>query len=93
VWWPLSPYRVLALSNDPVGVKVVHKTASAKEVEQVRATYIRGAESMIIASPGDMNLPVGKRLARRPQLQVDCKPVDVNAAKCSVRFGWATAAR
>jgi hypothetical protein len=88
LWWPISPHRVLVLDNFPAGVKTVHKIASAREVEDLRAAYIRGAESMIIALKGDTKLPAGKRLARRPQLQVDCQPVDVQAAKCRMRMAW-----
>ncbi|HCT80663.1 MAG TPA: hypothetical protein DGG94_22315 [Micromonosporaceae bacterium] len=62
--------------------------ATSKEVEQLRTAYIRGAETMITAPTGDVNLPSGVRLAKRPQLQVDCTPVDKAAGKCRLRHGW-----
>ncbi len=88
VWWAISPGRLLALNLDPQGEKVVHRVALRRDVEEVRRAVVRGAESAVIALSGDRNLPSGKRLARRPQLQVDCEPVDVAASKCRIRHGW-----
>jgi len=86
VWWPISPSRMVVLSRDLQGHKVVHRAAHRNDVDEVRSTFVRGAESAIIALPGDRDLPAGKRLRRRPQLQVDCEPVDAKASKCRMRF-------
>lgn len=88
IWWPVSPTRLLAFGRELVGRRAAHRVVSRREVEQVRAAFVRQAESMIIALPGDHGLPSGKQLRRRPQLQVDCQPVDEARGKCRIRFGW-----
>ncbi|MFF3597948.1 DUF4238 domain-containing protein [Kitasatospora indigofera] len=88
LWWPISPRRLVVLNNDLQGVKVVHRTVSRSTVDQVRRAVVRGAESVIIAKPGDAQLPVGRKLARRPQLQVDCSPVAPAQRKCRIGFTW-----
>ncbi|WP_380282585.1 DUF4238 domain-containing protein [Kitasatospora purpeofusca] len=64
LWWPISPGRLVVLTNDLQGVKVVHRTVGRSTVDQVRRAVVRGAESVIIAKPGDAQLPVGKKLTR-----------------------------
>ncbi len=54
----------------------------------MRAAFVRHAETVIVAMPGDREVPSGKRLKRRPQLQVDCQTVDVDQRKCRIRVGW-----
>ncbi|MFI5560713.1 DUF4238 domain-containing protein [Amycolatopsis japonica] len=88
IWWPIGPSRLIALGLRWAGRKVVHRTLGRREVDRVRAAFVREAESMIIALPGDRVLPSGKRLRRRPQLQVDCQTVDSRQRKCRIRFGW-----
>jgi hypothetical protein len=88
VWWPISPNRMVVLSLDLQGHKVVHRIASRKDVNDVRGTFIRGAESAIIALPEDRDVPSGKRLTKRPQVQIDCEPMHAKARKCRMRFGW-----
>lgn len=87
VWWPISPYRCLVLGLRLEGRKIVYQIAQRTDVERVRRAVIRGAESNVIALPGDRDLPAGIVLRRRPQLQVDCEPVDVDAWECRLRFG------
>lgn len=89
VLWPISPTRLLVLSLEQMGQKVLHRVASHAEVDEVRATVIRSVESAIIALPGDRYLPSGKRMRRRPQVQFDCEPVHSRARTCRVRFAWA----
>lgn len=86
--WPISPIRMVVLSQDLQGHKVVHRVANRKEVDRVRSAFIRGAESAIIALPQDGDLPSGKRLRRRPQLRVDCTPISQKERKCRMRFAW-----
>ncbi|MEV4159301.1 DUF4238 domain-containing protein [Nonomuraea dietziae] len=86
VWWPISPHRLIVFSQKHQGQKVVHRTVERRGVDDVRKVYIRGAESAIIALPEDRDVPSGKRLHRRPQLQIDCKPLEER--KCGLRFGW-----
>ncbi|MER7982649.1 DUF4238 domain-containing protein [Streptomyces sp. NPDC095817] len=85
--WPISPTRLLVLSQEINGEKVTHRIIGDAEVKRVRGVFIKGAESAIIALPGDGNLPAGKR-PKRPQLRVDCTPVDVKARKCRIRLAW-----
>ncbi|MGW7531159.1 DUF4238 domain-containing protein [Amycolatopsis sp. NPDC054798] len=88
IWWPISPTRLIALGLQWAGEKVVHRTIGRGEVDRVRTAFVRQAESVIIALPNDRELPAGKRLKRRPQLQVDCQTVDERQRKCRIRFGW-----
>jgi hypothetical protein len=86
VWWPLGPERLVVLSSNLVGEKAVHRTVPPREVNDIRRAFIRSAESVIIAKSADRDLPSGKVLARRPQLQIDCEPVDTEARKCRIRL-------
>lgn len=88
IWWPISPTRLVVFSNEHRGIKIVHRAASRGEIEQVRKAVVRGAEAEIIALPGDRDVPAGKVLHKRPQLQVDCIPVNVTERKCRFAFGW-----
>jgi hypothetical protein len=88
IWWPLSSHRLLVFNLVSQGHKIVHRVANRTDIDEVRTVFIRGAESAIIALAEDRGLPSGKRLLRRPQLQVDCVPQDVKARKCRIGFGW-----
>lgn len=88
VWWPISPYRVLTFGRETTGQKLEHRIASAADIRSVRQQTIRGAESAIIALPGDTDLPAGKVLSRRPQLVVECEPVQSEQRQCRLAFGW-----
>ncbi|MGW1117411.1 DUF4238 domain-containing protein [Streptomyces tanashiensis] len=87
LWWPISPYRIVALSQDLQPRKVVHRTMERREVDRLRTAVIRNAESAVIALPHDTELPSGKKLRRRPQLLVDCVPVDPGVRRCRVSLG------
>ncbi|WP_349497635.1 DUF4238 domain-containing protein [Amycolatopsis taiwanensis] len=88
VWWPISPTRLAVFNINQQGVKIVRRVATRGEIERVRKAVIRGAESEIIARPEDRDVPAGKVLRKRPQLQVSCTPVDGAARKCRIGFGW-----
>lgn len=93
VWWPISPTRMVAFSRDLTGKKVEHRVLSRRDVSRVRTTVIRNAESIIVALPDDEDLPAGRVLPRRPQLRVDCEPVDLARRECRLRFGRGYGAR
>nr|WP_239135460.1 DUF4238 domain-containing protein [Streptomyces sp. SID12488] len=87
LWWPLSPSRMLVLSQGLCGRKVVHRTLGRRDVDRLRAAVIKNAEAAVIALPNDTDLPAGRRLARRPQLSLACEPVDPQARKCRIELG------
>ncbi|MDI5971533.1 DUF4238 domain-containing protein [Streptomyces sp. SL13] len=88
LWWPISPGRLVVLSTELKEVKVIRRVVDRATVDRVRRATVKGAESVIIAKPNDSDLPVGKRLNRRPQLRVDCSAVAPDERKCRVRFTW-----
>ncbi|GLY71254.1 hypothetical protein Atai01_78730 [Amycolatopsis taiwanensis] len=88
VWWPISPTRLVVFSSEHQGIKIVHREASRGEIGQIRRTVIHSAESEIIALPTDRDLPAGKVLRKRLQLQVDCTQVEPTERKCRIGFGW-----
>ncbi|MGV9351424.1 DUF4238 domain-containing protein [Streptomyces spiralis] len=59
LWWPLSPSRLLVLSQSLQPRKVVHRILGRKEVDRLRAAVIRNAEAAVIALPQDTDLPAG----------------------------------
>ncbi|MEU8138816.1 DUF4238 domain-containing protein [Streptodolium elevatio] len=87
VYWPISPRRAVVLTRNLSVHKVVHRIVDRKCVDDLRSAYIRGAESVLIALPHDAALPSGKKLPRRPQLQIDCQPIAGGDRTCRVRFG------
>ena len=73
VIWPVSPYRVVALSNDYAGEKVVMRKTTGKLVGLVRAGVEQGRERMIFASEEQRHrLPQGKKFRRRTQSRLRC---------------------
>ncbi|MFJ2060610.1 DUF4238 domain-containing protein [Streptomyces sp. NPDC087908] len=86
LWWPISPSRLLVLSQDLQPRKVVHRVLTRKEVSRLRAAVIRNAEAAVIALPQDTDLPVGRILRRRPQLAVACTPVDPQVPRCRIEL-------
>ncbi|MFF2524207.1 DUF4238 domain-containing protein [Streptomyces liangshanensis] len=86
--WPISPHRLVVLSQDLQGEKIVQRTVSRKELDRIRGTFIRGAETAIIALPHDGDLPSGKNLRKRPQLRTTCTPIDTEQRKCRIELGW-----
>jgi hypothetical protein len=71
--WPVSPHRVVALSNDLVGEKAVIRQATGKLVGIVREGVEQGRERMIFASEEQRDrLPSGKRFGRRTHTRLRC---------------------
>lgn len=79
VLWPISPNRVVALSNDPQGEKAVIREAVGKLVGLVRQAVEQRRERRIFASEQQRDrLPVGKRFRRRTQIRLRCSPRTLN---------------
>lgn len=73
VIWPISPHRVVALSNDLLGEKAVIREATSKLVGIVREGVMQGRERMIFASAAQLDtLPQGKKFRRRIQIRLRC---------------------
>ncbi|WP_027942514.1 DUF4238 domain-containing protein [Amycolatopsis taiwanensis] len=73
VVWPVSPYRVVALSNNLVGEKAVIRPATGKLVSMVRDGVEQGRERMIFASEKQRErLPRTKKFRRRTQARIRC---------------------
>lgn len=75
VLWPISPYRVVALSNDLQGEKAVIREADGRLVGLVRRAVEEGKERRIFASEQQRHrLPTGKLFRRRTQIRLRCSP-------------------
>lgn len=73
VVWPISPHRVVALSNDLQGDKAVIREATGKLVGIVRDSVEKGRERMIFASEEQHDrLPRTKKFRRRKQTRLRC---------------------
>ena len=73
VIWPISPERVVALSNDPVGEKAVIREATSKMVGTVREGVLQSRERMVFATEAQRRwLPKEKVLRRRTQTRWRC---------------------
>ncbi|MFL6108097.1 MAG: DUF4238 domain-containing protein [Marmoricola sp.] len=73
ILWPVSPHRVVALTNTPTGDKAVIRTASPKERGLVRKAIEQCRERWIFASPEQKDaLPVRKKFRRRTQMRMRC---------------------
>jgi hypothetical protein len=73
IWWPISPNRAVAWSNNLVGEKVVFRKATTAVTDQVRTIMLQGRDRFIIATEQQLrSLPVGKPLPRRAQIQLRC---------------------
>jgi hypothetical protein len=71
--WPISPFRVVALSEDLVGEKAVIMKATGRMVGLVREAVIQGRERMIFSSDEQRDrLPGEKKFRRRTQSQLTC---------------------
>ena len=92
VVWPVSPHRVVALSNDLIGEKAVIREATGKMVGIVRQAIEQGRERTIFASAEQRNrLTDGKTMRRRPQARLRCSghtPMGerVPSSGCCVEF-------
>lgn len=75
VLWPISPHRVVVLSNDLQGEKAVIREADGKLVGFVRQAVEQGRERRMFASEQQRSrLPTGKRFRRRTQIRLRCSP-------------------
>ncbi|HWL44469.1 MAG TPA: DUF4238 domain-containing protein [Ilumatobacter sp.] len=75
ILWPVSPRRVVALSNDPQGEKAVVRHADGKLVGVVREAIQQGRERRIFASDEQHErLPKTKKFQRRAQARLRCSP-------------------
>lgn len=73
VIWPISPNRVVALSNNLVGEKVSIREAKGPLVGMVRQAVEQGRERLIFASEEQVDrLPKGKKFYRRAQSRLRC---------------------
>lgn len=73
VLWPISPTRVVALTNDLQGAKAVIREADGKLVGLVRQAIEQGRERRIFASEQQRDrLPADKQFRRRAQVRLHC---------------------
>lgn len=73
ILWPISPHRVVALSNDLRGQKAVLREATGQMVGMVRQGVLQGRERMIFASEEQRDrLSEGKTIRRRAQSRMRC---------------------
>lgn len=73
ILWPVSPHRVIALTNVPSGEKATIRQATAKERGIVRQATEQGRERWIFATVDQApHLPATKRFRRRTQARVRC---------------------
>jgi hypothetical protein len=99
VIWPVSPHRVVALSNDHVGEKAVIRNATTEIMDIVRTGVVQGRERMIFASENERDrLPAGKELRRRAQARLRCSNRTPNGDPipppgCCIEFSETYAAR
>jgi hypothetical protein len=95
---PVSPHRVVALSNDPEGEKAVIREATGKLVGIARLGVEQGRERMIFASEEQCDrLPQGKMFRRRTQVRLRCSDHTpsgeyVPPPGCCVEWAYAFAA-
>lgn len=74
VLWPISPNRVIALTQNHSGDKAVIRKANSKMVGAVRDGVLRGRERMIFTSETEKdNLPSGRFFPRRKQILLVCR--------------------
>lgn len=73
ILWPVTPHRVVALTNEPSGEKAVIRPATPKERGLVRDAIEKGRERWIFASPEQKDrLPKTKKFRRRTQMRMRC---------------------
>ncbi|MEV7012238.1 DUF4238 domain-containing protein [Streptosporangium sp. NPDC051022] len=71
--WPVSPHRVVALSNNLLGEKAILREANGKLMGIVRNSVEQGRERMIFASEQQRDrLPRTKKFRRRTQTRLRC---------------------
>lgn len=73
ILWPITPQRVVALTNKPSEEKAVIRPATPKERGLVRDAIEKGRERWIFASPEQKDrLPMTKKFRRRTQIRLRC---------------------
>lgn len=73
IWWPISPHRAVAWSNELAGEKVVFKRATTSVTDKVRAIMLQGRDRFIISTEEQLcTLPAGKPIPRRAQIRLRC---------------------
>jgi hypothetical protein len=73
IWWPISPHRAVAWTNELAGEKVVFKRAATPVTDKVRAIMLQGRDRFIIATQEQLRtLPAGKPISRRAQMRLRC---------------------
>jgi hypothetical protein len=76
IFWPVSPHRVVVLTNRPTGEKAIIRPATAKERGQVRTVVEQGRDRWIFATAEQADaLPASKKFRRRRQLRLRCSPL------------------
>lgn len=75
ILWPISPNRVVVLSDELQGEKAVIREADGRLVGLVRQAVEQGRERRIFASEQQRDrLPVSKQFRRRAQIRLRCSP-------------------
>jgi predicted RNA-binding protein YlxR (DUF448 family) len=75
ILWPISPRRVIALTNEPHEEKALIRDATGKERGIVREAVLQGRERWIFASADQaQRLPQSKAFRRRSQMRLRCSP-------------------
>ncbi|MDJ0408914.1 MULTISPECIES: DUF4238 domain-containing protein [Nocardiaceae] len=73
ILWPVSPYRVVALTNAPSGEKAVIRQAAPKDRGLLKKSIEQGRERWIFAPPEQRDrLPKTKLFNRRTQMRLRC---------------------
>lgn len=73
LWWPISPRRAVAWSDELVGEKIVFKRATTAVTDKLRAIMLQGRDRFIFATEDQLRtLPVGKPIPRRTQTRLRC---------------------
>jgi hypothetical protein len=77
--WPVSPQRVVVLSDNLTGEKAVMRRATSKLIDVIRDSVVRGREQMIFATEDQLaHLPPPKRIRRRMQARLRCSDREPN---------------
>lgn len=73
ILWPISPHRVIALTNEPSERKARIHAATGKERGLVREAVLQGRERWVFASAEQVaRLPETKKFRRRAQMRMRC---------------------
>lgn len=85
-FWPISPQRVVALSNDPQSRKAVMRQADGRLVGLVRRAVEEGRDRRIFCSEEQHDpLPQSKEFRRRAQNRIRCSSTTPDGRDSSAR--------